>query len=45
MNFFRAGIRPNYIDIFFKKNKNERAMLSKLQICAHKLAIEGCRSA
>ena len=41
MKLYRAGIRPCYVDIL--KNKNERAMLSKLRICAHKLAIEGGR--
>ena len=41
MKLYRAGIRPYYVDIL--KNKNERAMLSKLRISAHKLAIEGGR--
>ena len=36
---YRAGIRPYCVDIL--KNKNERAMLSKLRISAHELAIEG----
>ena len=39
MKLYRAGICPYYVDIL--KNKNERAMLSKLRISAHKLAIEG----
>ena len=39
MKLYRAGIRPFYVDIL--KIKNERAMISKLRICAHKLAIEG----
>ena len=34
MKFYRAGIRPNYVDTL--KNRNQRAMLSKL-------AREGCR--
>ena len=38
MKLYRAGIRPYYVDIL--KNKNERAMLSKLRISAHKLAIK-----
>ena len=41
MKLYRASIRPYYVDIL--KNKNERAMLSKLRISAHKLAIEGGR--
>ena len=41
MKLYRAGIRPYYVDIL--KNKNERGMLSKLHISAHKLAIEGGR--
>ena len=41
MKFYRAGIHPYYVDIL--KNKNERAMISKLRISAHKLAIEGGR--
>ena len=41
MKLYRAGIRPYYVDIL--ENKNERAMLSKLRIGAHKLAIEGGR--
>ena len=41
MKLYRAGIRPYYVDNL--KNKNERAMLSKLRISAHKLAIEGGR--
>ena len=41
MKLYRAGIRPYYVDIL--KNKNEIAMLSKLRISAHKLAIEGGR--
>ena len=41
MKLYRAGIRPYYVDIL--KNKNERAMLSKLRISAYKLAIEGGR--
>ena len=41
MKLYKAGIRPYYVDIL--KNKNERAMLSKLRISAHKLAIEGGR--
>ena len=40
MKLYRAGIRP-YVDIL--KNKNERAKLSKLNISAYKLAIEGGR--
>ena len=39
MKLYRAGIRAYYVDVL--KNKNERAMLSKLRISAHKLAIEG----
>ena len=38
---YLAGIHPYYVDIL--KNKNERAMLSKLRISAPKLAIEGGR--
>ena len=38
MKLYRAGIRPNYVDIL--KNKNDKAMLSKLRISAHKLAME-----
>ena len=41
MKFYRAGIRPYYVDIL--KNKNERAMLNKLRISAHKLATGGGR--
>ena len=41
MKLYRAGIRPYYVDIL--KNKNERAMLSKLHISAHKLAKKGGR--
>ena len=41
MKLYRAGIRPYYEDIL--KNKNERAMLSKLRISAHKHAIDGGR--
>ena len=39
MKLYRAGIRPYNVGIL--KNKNGRAMLSKLRINAHKLAIEG----
>ena len=38
---YLVGIHPYYVDIL--KNKNERAMLSKLRISALKLAIEGGR--
>ena len=41
MKFYRSGTRPYYVD--FLKNRAERAMLSKLRISAHKLAIEGGR--
>ena len=41
MKLYRACIYIYYVDIL--KNKNERAMLSKLRISAHKLAIEGDR--
>ena len=41
MKLYRAGILPYYLDIL--KNKNERAMLIKLRISAHKLAIGGGR--
>ena len=41
MKLYGAGIHPYYVDIL--KNKNERAMLSKLRISAHKLAKEGGR--
>ena len=41
MKLYRAGIHTYYVDIL--KNKNERAMHSKLRISAHKLEIEGGR--
>ena len=41
MKFYRSGTRPYYVD--FLKNRAETAMLSKLRISAHKLAIEGGR--
>ena len=41
MKLYRAGIRPYYVDVL--KTTNERAILSKLRISAHKLAIEGGR--
>ena len=41
MKFYRIGNRPKYIE--FLKSKNERAMITKLRISAHKLRIEGGR--
>ena len=41
MKLYRACIHPYHVDVL--KNKNERAMLSKLRISAHKLAVEGGR--
>ena len=41
MKLYRAGIHPYYVDVL--KTTNERAILSKLRISAHKLAIEGSR--
>ena len=41
MKLYRAGIHTYFVDIL--KNKNEIAMLSKLRISAHKLAIDGGR--
>ena len=38
MKFYKSNSRPSYDDIL--KSKNERAMLSKTRISAHKLAIE-----
>ena len=41
MKFYRIGNRPKYIDLL--KSRNERAMITKLRISAHKLRIEGGR--
>ena len=41
MKFYKSNSRPSYVDIL--KNKNERAMLSKMRVSAHKLAIESGR--
>ena len=41
MKLYRACTRPYYVDIL--KNKNERTMISKIRISAHKLAIEDGR--
>ena len=43
IELYRASIHPYYIDTCILKNKNERAMLSKLPYSAHKLEIEGGR--
>ena len=41
MKFYRIGNRPKYIDLL--KSRNEKAMITKLRVSAHKLRIEGGR--